>query len=75
MDHVSFSLRRGEVLGFAGLVGAGRTETMRLIFGADPLESGEILIDGKPVVFKSPRQAIRSGVALCPCLLYTSRCV
>ena len=39
---------------------------MRLIFGADPLESGEILIDGKPVVFKSPRQAIRSGVALCP---------
>ena len=66
VDHVSFSLRRGEVLGFAGLVGAGRTETMRLIFGADPLESGEILIDGKPVVFKSPRQAIRSGVALCP---------
>ena len=66
VDHVSFSLRKGEVLGFAGLVGAGRTETMRLIFGADPLESGEIFIDGKKVSFRSPSQAIRSGVALCP---------
>lgn len=66
VDHVSFSLRKGEVLGFAGLVGAGRTETMRLIFGADPMESGEILVEGKSVRFKSPAQAIQAGIALCP---------
>ena len=66
VHDVSFTLRRGEVLGFAGLVGAGRTEVMRAIFGADPIISGEIILDGKPVNFKSPRDAINSGIALCP---------
>ncbi|MDO4270386.1 MAG: sugar ABC transporter ATP-binding protein [Eubacteriales bacterium] len=60
---VSFEAYRGQILGFAGLVGAGRTETMRAIFGADPLDEGQLWIDGKPVHLKSPRQAIRSGVA------------
>jgi len=63
---VSFELLRGEVLGFAGLVGAGRTEVMRAIFGVDPIRSGEIRLDGKPVRFKSPRDAIDGGIALCP---------
>jgi ABC-type sugar transport system ATPase subunit len=63
---VSFSLRRGEVLGFAGLIGAGRTEVMRAIFGADPIISGEIWLDGKAANFKSPKNAIDSGIALCP---------
>ena len=63
---VSFTLRRGEVLGFAGLVGAGRTETMRAIFGADPIISGTIRLEGQEVHFKSPNDAIKAGVALCP---------
>ena len=63
---VSFQLRRGEVLGFAGLIGAGRTEVMRAIFGADPIISGEIKVDGKTVQFKSPKDAIDHGIALCP---------
>jgi len=66
VHDVSFELRRGEVLGFAGLVGAGRTEVMRAIFGADPIISGEIKINGEPVQFKSPKDAIDSGIALCP---------
>lgn len=64
--HVSFKLHCGEVLGFAGLVGAGRTELMRAIFGIDTIESGEIWLEGKRVSFKSPRDAINSGIALCP---------
>ncbi len=59
---VSFSLRRGEILGFAGLMGAGRTEVARAIFGADPLEGGEILVRGKPVSIRSPRDAVRLGI-------------
>ncbi len=66
VNNVSFKLHRGEVLGFAGLVGAGRTEVMRAVFGADPILSGEIKIEGKPVHFKSPSDAIESGIALCP---------
>jgi len=66
VHDVSFELRSGEVLGFAGLVGAGRTEVMRAIFGADPIISGEIWLGGKQVKFKSPRDAINSGIALCP---------
>src|SRR5690606_16076298 len=57
---------RGEILGIAGLVGAGRTETARAIFGADPFDSGRILIDGQPVDIRSPRDAIRHGVGLVP---------
>jgi ABC-type sugar transport system ATPase subunit len=63
---VSFQLRRGEILGFAGLVGAGRTETMRAIFGAAPIVSGEVTLEGKNVRFRSPKDAIANGIALCP---------
>jgi len=66
VHDVSFVLRRGEVLGFAGLIGAGRTEVMRAIFGADPIMSGEIKLEGKVVRFRSPRAAINNGIALCP---------
>ena len=66
VKNVSFELRRGEVLGFAGLVGAGRTEVVRAIFGADEIISGEILFEGKPVAFKEPKDAIAAGIALCP---------
>jgi ribose transport system ATP-binding protein len=59
---VSFSLRRGEILGFAGLVGAGRTEVARAIFGADRLDSGEIYIQGKRVQINSPSDAVRHGI-------------
>jgi ribose transport system ATP-binding protein len=61
---VSFTLHAGEVLGLAGLVGAGRTEVARLIFGADHPESGLIVIDGRPVAIRSPRDAIRRGICL-----------
>ncbi|MCF7708481.1 MAG: sugar ABC transporter ATP-binding protein [Verrucomicrobia bacterium] len=63
---VSFELRKGEILGFAGLMGSGRTETMRGIFGADRFESGEIYLDDsqQPVSIKSPRHAVRNGIAL-----------
>ncbi len=63
VKDVSFELHRGEILGFAGLVGAGRTETMRAIFGADPIDGGKIYIQGKEVNIKSPRQAIAEGIA------------
>ncbi|MBA3416205.1 MAG: sugar ABC transporter ATP-binding protein [Chloroflexia bacterium] len=66
LDGVSFEVRRGEVLGLAGLVGAGRSETARAIFGIDPLDAGRIEIDGAPVRIDQPRQAIRQGVALLP---------
>ena len=61
---VSFSLRKGEVLGVAGLMGAGRTELVRALFGAEPADSGQILLDGKPVRIASPREAMRLGLAL-----------
>jgi len=60
----SFAVRAGEVLGIAGLVGAGRTDLARLVFGADPLERGEVLLDGRPVSIVSPRDAIRLGICL-----------
>ncbi len=66
VKDVSFALRAGEVLGFAGLVGAGRTETMRAIFGADKITSGEVLVDGKPAKILFPEDAIELGIALCP---------
>lgn len=61
--NVSFVLRKGEILGLAGLVGAGRTEVARAIFGADPVESGEIYVRGVKVRIKSPADAIRHGIA------------
>ena len=63
---VSFDVYEGEVLGFSGLVGAGRTETMRAIFGADRKESGEIILDGKPLTITDPGSAIRQGIVLAP---------
>lgn len=66
LKDVSFQLRKGEILGFSGLVGAGRTETARALFGLDKLESGEILIEGKKVDIKSPYDAIRLGLGLVP---------
>ena len=62
--EVSFSVRRGEILALAGLVGAGRTETVRLIFGADAREGGEIRLDGRVLAIHSPREAIAAGIAL-----------
>ncbi|MFN3845196.1 MAG: ATP-binding cassette domain-containing protein, partial [Paracoccaceae bacterium] len=59
---VSFSLRKGEILGFAGLMGAGRTEVARAIFGADPRDAGEIIVHGKPVVVRSPQDAVAAGI-------------
>ena len=62
--NVSFEVHRGEVLALAGLVGAGRTETVRLIFGADRAEAGEITLDGQPLSLRSPRDAIAAGICL-----------
>lgn len=63
---VSFQVRKGEILGFAGLVGAGRSEIMESIFGARPHQAGEIFLHGEKQDFKNPMQAIRAGVALVP---------
>jgi ribose transport system ATP-binding protein len=63
LDDVSFEACGGQILGFAGLVGAGRTETMRAIFGADALDGGSIYIHGKQTKIKSPRHAIKHGIA------------
>jgi ribose transport system ATP-binding protein len=60
---VSFQLHRGEILGIAGLVGAGRTEVARAIFGADQLDSGDILLNGKKLDLRSPRDAVSHGIA------------
>lgn len=59
---VSFSVREGEILGVAGLVGSGRTEIMRAIFGADPKGGGQIRVDGKPVNIRAPKDAVRNGL-------------
>lgn len=64
ISDVSFSLQRGEVLGIAGLVGAGRSELVRAIFGADEISSGKIFIDNKEVKINSPKEAIDAGIAL-----------
>ncbi len=61
---ISFTVHRGEVLGFYGLMGSGRTEIMRAIFGIDNYTSGEVLIDGKPVRIKSPRIAVKHGIGM-----------
>jgi rhamnose transport system ATP-binding protein len=66
VNGVSFSVRAGEILGLAGLVGAGRTETARVLFGLTPADSGEILLNGEPVAIDSPRQAVALGIAYVP---------
>ena len=62
VQDVSFELHKGEILGFSGLMGAGRTETARALFGADPKESGDIYINGKKVDIKSPKDAVALGI-------------
>lgn len=59
---VSFDVRKGEILGFAGLMGAGRTEVARIIFGADPRDAGEILVAGQPVNIRTPHAAVEVGI-------------
>lgn len=63
---INFDLYEGEIVGIAGLMGAGRTETTRAIFGVDPKESGEIILDGKQVKINCPMDAIRAGIVLAP---------
>lgn len=62
LKDVSFELKKGEILGFSGLMGAGRTEVARALFGADPISGGSIKLHGKEVKFKNPTQAVRSGI-------------
>jgi ABC-type sugar transport system ATPase subunit len=66
VHDISFELKSGEILGLSGLVGAGRTEVVRAVFGADAIISGEIILEGEPVRFKKPKDAIAAGIALCP---------
>ena len=66
LHGVSFSVRRGEILGIAGLVGSKRTETARAIFGADPIDGGRILLRGTAVKVRTPADAIARGIALVP---------
>jgi ribose transport system ATP-binding protein len=66
IKDISFSLKKGEVLGIAGLVGAGRTEIVRALFGADPKISGEIYLKGKKVEINSPKDAVKLGIGLIP---------
>ncbi|MCC8179915.1 MAG: sugar ABC transporter ATP-binding protein [Planctomycetes bacterium] len=65
-ENASFTLYRGEVLGVSGLIGAGRTELMRAIFGADQPDAGEVILEGKPVSFSHPSKAIAAGLGLVP---------
>jgi ribose transport system ATP-binding protein len=64
LKNINLKLRKGEILGLAGLVGAGRSEVARVIFGADKVERGKIIFDGKEQKFKSPKDAIKAGIAL-----------
>ena len=64
LHDIHLRLRRGEIIGLTGLMGAGRTELARVIFGADQPDGGKIVFQGKEVVLKSPRQAIDSGIGL-----------
>jgi inositol transport system ATP-binding protein len=66
VEDVSFTLRKGEILGLAGLIGAGRTETARMLIGADPRTRGRVFLDGKEVHIRSPRAAVAHGIAYVP---------
>lgn len=66
VHDVSFTLKKGEILGLGGLVGAGRTELVRAIFGADPISAGEIRVNGKPVKIKSPVDALSHNLSMLP---------
>lgn len=66
VKEVSFTLRKGEVLGFSGLVGAGRTEIMRAVIGADKKRSGHVYLEGKEIENRSPKDAVSNGIVLVP---------
>jgi ribose transport system ATP-binding protein len=66
LKNINFAVRAGEVVGFSGLVGSGRTEVMKAIFGADKIDSGKVIYLGKEVRFKNPKQAIMNGLGLVP---------
>lgn len=66
VEDVSLEVRRGEILGLAGLVGAGRTELARVIYGADKLEAGQIYTEGRPIKITSPKKAIKMGIGMIP---------
>ncbi|QCX34865.1 sugar ABC transporter ATP-binding protein [Caloramator sp. E03] len=66
LNDISFNLRKGEILGISGLVGAGRTELARAIFGIDRIDSGKIMIEGKEIDIKSPLDAMNNGIVLVP---------
>ena len=63
LENVNFELMKGEILGFSGLVGAGRSELMKCIFGLDSFEQGEIFVNGNKAVIKNPNDAIKNGIA------------
>ncbi len=66
VQDVSFCVKKGEILGIAGLMGAGRTETTRAVFGVDPKESGTFILDGKEIQIRNPQDAIAHGIVLAP---------
>ncbi len=66
VQNISFELYAGEILGFAGLVGAGRTELVRALFGADRITAGEVVVDDKSVKLKNPRDAVKAGIVCAP---------
>ncbi|MBM3676741.1 MAG: sugar ABC transporter ATP-binding protein [Actinobacteria bacterium] len=66
IEDVSFEVRAGEIVGLAGLIGSGRSEVARAIFGADRLESGTISLDGEPISVRTPRDAVRRGIVMLP---------
>lgn len=63
LEDISFDLRKGEILGFAGLMGAGRSELARAIFGADPVDAGEVIMNGRRLSLSSPADSIKAGIA------------
>ena len=66
LQPIDLDVHPGQILGLAGLLGSGRTETARLLFGADRADSGTILVEGRPVRLRSPRDAVRHGIGYCP---------
>lgn len=66
LDGITFQVEAGEIVGLAGLVGSGRTEVVRAVFGADTFDRGEVLVDGERVRIRTPRDAIRAGIGLVP---------
>ena len=66
LKNISFDVRRGEILGICGLAGSGRTEVLRAIAGADPIDAGEIRVDGRLAVIDGPKKALSIGIGLLP---------